>query len=485
MVKVRRIATLQPAKPIAHITPSRAATINALQKLGMPDNKPGRLQSGKRRSSRVPLQRVPFVPATGPAYIRNAKATPKPKKIATKATKVNKASALKPKVARKAAGKRAKPTDEETEASDNEDGNAKPKAKKKRVEKAKKEKGEKKDKKEKKEKVVKEKKTRNKNDKLVPRPNVTQYDKDPTFELKEQIPFVSVSAYSKLAIRAVLTKNEGLLKRLIDDKDHCASILLERSKFVPKSAISYAIRAEDSKMIDLIKQGQEKIEKEGSTRVRMEKNLLQSMNTGRANYRMLGHATRAIQMTRGAKEGNNAFVLYEPEHDEANHYLGDMLEDNISFDFIQTLVAKQYVNSHQLQSNIYKAVRMGHRKLAGKLIETYATHYFNELHIQALLNDKQALKKFMPISVKKKGRENKDFTPIHAACINPNDAYLKDMIAVESDFNHADADGWRSIHYAAVCEGTKPLQLLLSKGASVYDITKQHDTPLHAAARAG
>uniref|UniRef100_A0A914XND2 Uncharacterized protein n=1 Tax=Plectus sambesii TaxID=2011161 RepID=A0A914XND2_9BILA len=33
--------------------------------------------------------------------------------------------------------------------------------------------------------------------------------------------------------------------------------------------------------------------------------------------------------------------------------------------------------------------------------------------------------------------------------------------------------------------GTKPLQLLLSKGASVYDITKQHDTPLHAAARAG
>lgn len=59
------------------------------------------------------------------------------------------------------------------------------------------------------------------------------------------------------------------------------------------------------------------------------------------------------------------------------------------------------------------------------------------------------------------------------------------MIAVESDFNHADVEGWRSIHYAAVCEGVKPLQLLLSKGASVYDVTKRHDTPLHAAARAG
>lgn len=192
-----------------------------------------------------------------------------------KVRKAKKGVIAKPAAAKKTARKRAKPTAAETKESDDRDEDAKPTAKKRRVEKTKKEK---------KLKAEKEKKSRDKNDKLVPRPNIKQYDKDPTFELKEEIPFVSVSAYSKLAIRAVLTKNEAFLKRLIDDKAHCASILFDRSKFVRKNALSYAIDNEDIKMVDLIWKGIEKISKECGKRVHVEKNLLELMGT--PNYEL-------------------------------------------------------------------------------------------------------------------------------------------------------------------------------------------------------
>ncbi|KAK6012143.1 ankyrin repeat protein [Ostertagia ostertagi] len=42
-----------------------------------------------------------------------------------------------------------------------------------------------------------------------------------------------------------------------------------------------------------------------------------------------------------------------------------------------------------------------------------------------------------------------------------------------------------TIHYAAVCEGPEPLKFLLKNGASPLALTKQHESPLHVAARAG
>jgi ankyrin repeat protein len=70
-------------------------------------------------------------------------------------------------------------------------------------------------------------------------------------------------------------------------------------------------------------------------------------------------------------------------------------------------------------------VRFGNRKLAGKLAELYGSYQFNELHKQVLLNDNQQLKQFKAVSVKKKAQDNRDVTPLHCACINPNTKYLK------------------------------------------------------------
>ena len=54
-------------------------------------------------------------------------------------------------------------------------------------------------------------------------------------------------------------------------------------------------------------------------------------------------------------------------------------------------------------------------------------------------------------------------TPIHCACINPNTKYLEKLLTVEPDHNIEDKGARRPIHYAAACEETGPLELLLKK----------------------
>lgn len=56
----------------------------------------------------------------------------------------------------------------------------------------------------------------------------------------------------------------------------------------------------------------------------------------------------------------------------------------------------------------------------------------------------------MQVSVKKKAYNDKDVTPMHYACINPDKRYVEALMEAEPDFNHPDRDSVRSIHYAAV-----------------------------------
>lgn len=56
----------------------------------------------------------------------------------------------------------------------------------------------------------------------------------------------------------------------------------------------------------------------------------------------------------------------------------------------------------------------------------------------------------MQVSVKKKARFDKNVTPMHYACINPDKRYVEALMNVEPNFNHPDRDSMRSTHYAAV-----------------------------------
>lgn len=121
------------------------------------------------------------------------------------------------------------------------------------------------------------------------------------------------------------------------------------------------------------------------------------------------------------------------------------IKGGVDYRIVQQLVAEGVVNSFELSQNVYTAVRYGHRALAGAIVRDYGSGgQFNDLHQHVLLEDKTPLSKtFKAVSAKKKGQFNKDITPIHCAAINPNVQYLKDLLAVEPDFGHADSEGHR------------------------------------------
>ncbi|KAH7715805.1 Protein PME-5 a [Aphelenchoides avenae] len=211
------------------------------------------------------------------------------------------------------------------------------------------------------------------------------------------------------------------------------------------------------------------------------------MTSGRMNVHMLGHATAAIEATRGAREGNNAFIRYD---NNARLETGEgqfLVESGISFEMLEeiTSLPGSGLTKHHFSDKIVYAVRMGHRKLAASLIEHFYDYGFNKLHKETLRNDAEPLEKFAPISVTKKANENKKITPIHTAAINPNAAYLKELCVHAADPNEPDSENWYTIHYAAVCEGDGPLRLLLERETPIVLLNKIKESPLHCAARAG
>uniref|UniRef100_A0A0M3J133 Poly(ADP-ribose) polymerase pme-5 (inferred by orthology to a C. elegans protein) n=1 Tax=Anisakis simplex TaxID=6269 RepID=A0A0M3J133_ANISI len=338
------------------------------------------------------------------------------------------------------------------------------------------------------------KKKKHKNDKLIPRLDIPDMQLNSFFYGKTNPKFISVSSYARIAHRFVLKKDLNGLKRVIADGAHFHSDAL-RSTYSESYELTpecEAVLTEDLKFIDDMLKLSDKLAKDTQSRVTTEPLLLKEVETGKSNVRMLGHRTRPVQMTRGGREGINALLKHDEEsHADLNERLQVLIEKNISFATLEHIasLASTYNTcvdiSSECTSLVVHAVRFGHRKLAGKMIEAYSKYNFNDLHLQTLLNDRQPLKKFKQVSVLKKGQMNDTITPIHTAAINPNVAYLKALADVEPNFNIPDAKNWYTIHYAAVCEGPAPLKFLLERGAPFVQTNKQKDLPLHCAARTG
>ena len=146
----------------------------------------------------------------------------------------------------------------------------------------------------------------NPNWRLEPRPEVKVWTKDPLFESKEEeVIFVSPSAHSHLITRAVLMNDMASLKKYIKDKKNVSSISQRRSIKTALSPMHYAIKMNNLKAIQLLKKEMKAKQK----RVDPARCHLQVVNTGIYNYRSLGvRHIRQLQMSRGGREGNNAFT---------------------------------------------------------------------------------------------------------------------------------------------------------------------------------
>jgi len=83
------------------------------------------------------------------------------------------------------------------------------------------------------------------------------------------------------------------------------------------------------------------------------------------------------------------------------------------------------------------------------------------LHAASLGDDKDMGNKILKQSVTKKANTNKNITPLHCSCINPDPYFLKTLLDANPDFEVLDDDMRRPVHYAAACESPEPLKHLI------------------------
>lgn len=344
--------------------------------------------------------------------------------------------------------------------------------------------------------VKKEKKTaspgkkRGPDKNLLPNPKIKILEKDPLFETKDHVPFISKRAHQRLVFRAVFQNDIDLLKQLLEDDQHIHDIDEHRSIMDIRSPLHVALEQNNIEAFKLL---YEDIHKKENKRLKSGclPILLSGIDTGRYNQASLGvRAVIKLNTSRGNREGNAAFLkdidMEDVEDiDLVKHCMIKGVKKETMDAFLQ---ATNNSNYWDVISKIHIAVSRGHLELSGKLMDSAfekGGFGFNFLHRDVLNFTNEDLKSFASASVRKKPNDNALINPMHCACINPNVKYLEKLLSVEPDYTIADKYGRKPIHFAAACQGTGPLELLLQKGATPNEVTKRKVTPLHFACYAG
>lgn len=226
--------------------------------------------------------------------------------------------------------------------------------------------------------------------------------------------------------------------------------------------------------------------------------LMNFINTGHVSHMAYGAHVRSVEMTRGNRQGNNAFLTGQVNQQYfLNNYRYTFPESWLTEGIFGVPEAQMFEKSYSADlqcdlkqswsGNIPNWIQYGEYKLPIYLLKelTKYSHYgYNDLHLNVLKKYKkdEKLPAFKYASVAKKGGQG--LTPLHFACINPDVNVLKQLLSVNNDINIQTTDMRRLIHYAAVCESPAPLEYLISRGANVLDIDLKKVHCLHMAIKA-
>ena len=337
----------------------------------------------------------------------------------------------------------------------------------------------------KKKKEKKEKPKKFKKGKL--NPDIQPLPSDNEWENKDNqiLSSCCVGCTNRNAIRAALTNNNKLLKACVNSTK-LSSLFDTWSPEIIKSSIYYAMVNNNLKMtLELLKAS-----KSYFPRASYPTYLISYLDTGMVSHQAFGVHVRKVQMARGNRQGNNAFM-------EKLYYHSLRVEDicqealkssKLKTGILDKLMVVDPNIEVQVNSNIIHAILAGNRKIAAHVInriKNLNNYGFNNLHYEVLALDNEDLEDFHHASIHKKAIGNDQVAPTHCACINPNEKYLQAFLNIDPNVQLMDAQNRKPVHYAAVCEGPKPLELLIKYGANVSDLDKDKKTPLHYAALAG
>jgi ankyrin repeat protein/predicted DNA-binding WGR domain protein len=218
---------------------------------------------------------------------------------------------------------------------------------------------------------------------------------------------------------------------------------------------------------------------------------LKAVDTGYNDKYAYGVRTRKVALSRGGRQGNNAFV-------EDGTYSNAFDDEHIEFllsnkkttpELVKTIISFIPHLENQLIYKIGIAMRAGNAKIAGYLMERAMKNggYGLSEHFLPCLTGKNAaaVKEVKKVNCTKKAFGMGNFTPLHCACLNPNVEVLKAVLTMNPEYLNMDDQMRKLVHYAACCPSPEPLKYLASQNVDTRDHDNMKTTPLMYAAKAG
>jgi len=289
-----------------------------------------------------------------------------------------------------------------------------------------------------------------------------------------------VSCNDRNVLRAAVTQSLPLLKTVFLSEEVISSLGKTRGPDMDFSGLYYALLGGNKAFI---KAYLEQVDQPKFKSAYLPVPALTYVGTGHVSTEAFGVKVRRVNMSRGGREGNNALLHSEYTEADLSDVLRKVIKRGIEPSHVDLLLSLSAEADGHFAANVGVAVRTGQVPLALHLIHIYNQRGgfgFNALHESVLRKEK--LPDFKKVSITKKVFGNFNVAPLHCACINPNPAHLRTLLDQTEDHAYADVDGWKAVHYAAVCVSTAPMKLLLDRGADMQELTKKKVTPLMIAA---
>ncbi|KAH3758814.1 WGR domain protein [Pelomyxa schiedti] len=324
----------------------------------------------------------------------------------------------------------------------------------------------------------------------TPRPDMKVINENWYFDRKECKIDTSCCVFctGREVSRSIITNDIPLLKSCVENKN-VFSLDEKRSADVDLTPLHYAVLQGNLEALNLLL---DRSKERTIDRVSRPPCNLVVQKTGSYSIYTYGHAVRKLTCSRKGKEGNNAFACdlddYDDEETTGEFVAWVLQTPGISKEVIEVLLVKHSEFAEYLPNNIVYAIEAGNRELAAFLIEKMQSRGgwgFNELHKNVLAYNNEELVVPRIPSITKKPIENHAVTPLHCAAINPNPKYIRTLKTALPAGNVVDNRGRKLIHYAAGCDGTGPLEYLLSHDANCLETDNAKITALMLAARYG
>ena len=333
--------------------------------------------------------------------------------------------------------------------------------------------------------------------------NINDYNPDASLSIKNHniIDDCCLACNEKNIFRAIKTDDKELFNKCLKDTNKISSLNYKLQLIGGLTPMEYIIREKNKKLYtELINFN--KIPKKN--RVNIPKDKLSFLSSGKSNFYTFGFNTRPVGLSRGNKLGNNAFVISGSYNEDFSTGYEQIIRKFISYskepdtvlfhddeDFLKfnAFAKHQELNDHTINILLNENIDKGNISIVEYLMSIFSSkeiYNYNKLHQLVTVQKPGAEKK---LDIKNKMSTNKNnylhITPVHLACINPNEKILEEVLKNGGETEFQDNMGRKPISYAATCKGPGPLKLLINKKCNVNDRERAGFTPIIHACRTG